>query len=52
MIKVFCTYFIFVIIGIIPNVLAGYNVLDWQWWAVILTLNGGVCLHTYSHTLD
>jgi hypothetical protein len=50
--KVFCTYFIFVIIGIIPNVLGGYSVLDWEWWAAFFPLFIGVHLYHYSHTLD
>jgi hypothetical protein len=50
--KELCKYFIFALIGIMPNVLAGYSVLDWQWWAVFFPFMIGVNLRDYAHTLD
>lgn len=50
--KTFCKYFVFAAIGVLPNILAGYNCLDWEWWAVFLPLMIGVNMHVYALSLD
>lgn len=46
--ELFCTYFIFLAIGIAPHIFTGHNALDWQWWAVCAPLWVGLWLHDWA----
>jgi hypothetical protein len=39
---------IFAVVGIMPNALAGYSYLNWEWWAACAPLWAGIWLRDYA----
>lgn len=50
--KFICTYFIFMVAGAMPPIIADYSVCDWRWWAVLAPLWLGIYLHRTSVLMD
>jgi len=44
--NMFKTYFIFVVIGVMPTAIANYQVWQWEWWAVCIPFWFGIFLRS------
>ena len=38
-------YFVYLVVGMVPTAMTGVTFLEWEWWAVVTTLNVAIVMH-------